>query len=144
MNDRNRNDVALIIGIVILVAGVAALTRNLGILPPFVLDVWNMGRRATGPLALVVLGIVLILLATGSMGRPRLPGRDARLYRSRSDRWIAGVCGGIAAYLDVDPLIVRAVYVLLTLGVNTGFGVIAYIVLAIVVPEEPAGGTSRA
>jgi phage shock protein PspC (stress-responsive transcriptional regulator) len=47
----------------------------------------------------------------------------------------AGVCGGIAAYLDVDPTLVRLFFVALTL--MGGPGVIIYIVLMLIVPEEP-------
>ena len=57
-----------------------------------------------------------------------------RLYRSRSDRMIWGVCGGLAKYFDVDPTIVRVIAVL-SLFVN-GLGILAYIILAIVVPLE--------
>ena len=58
-----------------------------------------------------------------------------RLYRSRKDRQIAGVCGGIADYLAIDPTLVRIVWVILSLA--GGPGVILYIILSIVVPEEP-------
>jgi phage shock protein C len=59
-----------------------------------------------------------------------------RLYRSRKDRKIAGVCGGIAEYFNIDPVIVRVIAVLLLLP--GGFpGLIPYIVLWIIVPENP-------
>ena len=58
-----------------------------------------------------------------------------RLYRSRDDRMIAGVAGGLAHYFNLDPVLVRLAFVLF--GVGTGIGLIAYIVLAIVVPERP-------
>ena len=58
-----------------------------------------------------------------------------RLYRSRSDHMIAGVCGGIAQYLNVDPVIVRLAVVALAL--TTGIGFLAYIVMAVVVPNRP-------
>ncbi len=59
---------------------------------------------------------------------------EKRLYRSRSDRMIWGVCGGLAKYFDMDPTIVRVVVVLsIFLG---SFGIWAYIILAIVVPLE--------
>lgn len=60
-----------------------------------------------------------------------------RLTLSR-DRKIAGVCGGIAEWLDVDPTAVRVAYTLLTLF--TAFsGVVVYIVLWIVMPKEEGG-----
>lgn len=62
---------------------------------------------------------------------------DDRLYRSRHERMISGVAGGLAERLDVDPSIVRVIWVLLVLP--TGFlALLAYVVMAIVVPEEPA------
>jgi len=59
---------------------------------------------------------------------------EKRLYRSRSDRMISGVCGGLARYFDMDPVIIRIIFVLLLFA--HGLGILAYIVLAIVVPQE--------
>lgn len=57
-----------------------------------------------------------------------------RLYRSKRDCQICGVCGGIAEYFDLDPTLVRlALIVFCAAG---GSGVIAYIIAAIVIPEE--------
>ena len=58
-----------------------------------------------------------------------------RLYRSRDDRVLAGVCGGVAEWLDIDPSLVRIVFALLV--ITGGIGLLLYIVMAIVVPEEP-------
>ena len=60
-----------------------------------------------------------------------------RLYRSRDDRMLFGVAGGMARYLNVDPSIVRIVWALLTIA--GGAGLLLYIVAAIVIPEAPAG-----
>jgi len=57
-----------------------------------------------------------------------------KLYRSRSDRKIAGVCGGIAQHFDIDPVLVRVLAVILLLCGSAGL--LAYIILWIVVPEE--------
>ena len=59
-----------------------------------------------------------------------------KLYRSTQDKMLAGVCAGIAEYLNIDPTIVRVLWALITLG-TVGFGVIAYLVLAIIMPENP-------
>ena len=59
---------------------------------------------------------------------------ETRLYRSRSDRMICGVCGGLAKYFDIDPTIVRIIAVLLAFA--NGLGILAYIIMAIVVPQE--------
>lgn len=58
-----------------------------------------------------------------------------KLYRSRQDRVIAGVCGGIANYFDIDPVLIRLIWIVLTmLG---GCGLIGYIVAWIIIPKEP-------
>jgi len=60
--------------------------------------------------------------------------KSNKLYRSRIDRMIAGVCAGLAKYFDIDPTIVRVLFVVsIFIG---GGGIIAYIILWIVVPEE--------
>lgn len=58
-----------------------------------------------------------------------------KLYRIRQGKWIAGVCGGIAKYLEIDPKIVR----LLCAGLIAayGSGLLLYIIFAIFVPKEP-------
>lgn len=58
-----------------------------------------------------------------------------RLYRSRRDVMIAGVCGGIAEYFDIDPTIVRLIAVALILG--WGSGLIAYFIAVIIIPKNP-------
>ena len=59
-----------------------------------------------------------------------------RLFRSNSDRMIAGVCGGVAAYFDVDPSLVRLGTVLLTCLTGLFPMTFGYIVCAIVIPSE--------
>ena len=54
-----------------------------------------------------------------------------RLYRSRSNRIIAGVCGGIGEYLNIDPVIVRILAIIIP-----GFGWVAYLVCALIIPSE--------
>lgn len=58
-----------------------------------------------------------------------------RLYRSRTDRKICGVAAGIAGYFGVDPTLVRLLWVLAFFGF--GVGLLAYIIAAMVIPEEP-------
>ena len=60
-----------------------------------------------------------------------------RLVRSSTDSKIAGVCGGLADYFDIDPMIIRLVWVVLFLCGGTGG--LAYIVLWIVLPLAPTG-----
>ncbi len=58
-----------------------------------------------------------------------------RLYRSRTERWIAGVCGGLSTYLDVDVSALRLAFAVLTLW--HGFGLLLYVLIVVIVPEEP-------
>jgi len=66
-----------------------------------------------------------------------------RLYRSRGDRMLAGVAGGLADYFGVDPTLVRLAFVLLALPGGAP-GILPYIVLALVVPEAPLGAVGPA
>lgn len=59
---------------------------------------------------------------------------ERRLCLSSSDKKIAGVCGGFAKYLDIDPTLVRIAYAVLVLFGGTG--VLLYIICALVMPEE--------
>ena len=57
-----------------------------------------------------------------------------RLYTSSTDKKVCGVCGGIANYFDVDPTVIRLIWVIFTpVG---GSGLIAYIIAAIIMPDE--------
>lgn len=58
-----------------------------------------------------------------------------RLYRSKTNKKLAGICGGIAEYFDLDPTLIRLAWVLFScMG---GSGIVAYIICAIIVPQEP-------
>lgn len=58
-----------------------------------------------------------------------------KLYRSKNEKMIAGVCGGIAEYLDVDVTFVRIIFALLGFAYFSSLA--AYIVLAIIIPKDP-------
>ena len=58
-----------------------------------------------------------------------------KLYRDRSGKMVAGVCSGLAQYLDVDPVLVRVGFILGTFA--NGIGLIAYVVLWVLVPQRP-------
>lgn len=77
---------------------------------------WSIGRAAQGE-------------GGGAMNAPQ------RLYRSRNQKMIWGICGGIAEYLNVDPTVVRLLFVLA--AIVWGGGVLAYLVLYFVMPEAP-------
>ena len=62
-----------------------------------------------------------------------------RLYRNRTDRMIWGVCGGLAKYFNVDPTIIRVLAVISIF--ITGISILAYILMAIIIPLEPTPGS---
>lgn len=59
---------------------------------------------------------------------------EARLMRSETDKMISGVCGGIGAYLGVDPVFVRLAFLLLFFA--SGIGIVLYLALMIIMPSE--------
>jgi phage shock protein C len=59
-----------------------------------------------------------------------------RLYRSKKDRWVAGVCGGLAEYFNIDPVIIRIIAIILVLP-GAVPGLLPYVIMWIAVPENP-------
>ena len=59
-----------------------------------------------------------------------------RLYRSRDNRMIAGVCGGLGEYFNIDPTLIRLLFVA-AVFFGVGGGALAYLIMMILVPEEP-------
>ena len=60
--------------------------------------------------------------------------KDKRLYKSSENRMLCGVCGGIAEYFNIDPTLVRLVWVLITCF--GGAGILAYIIAAVIIPGK--------
>ena len=91
----------------------------------------------------IVLGVVaylaawlLIPRAEAAEGASAAP--QPRLVRSRTDRRIAGICGGLAEYFDVDPTIVRVTWVILSIIAGAVvFGVVAYLIAWFIIPPAP-------
>jgi phage shock protein C len=62
-----------------------------------------------------------------------------RLYRSKNDRILGGVCAGLGEHLDVDPTVIRLIWAVVTL-LSFGTGIIIYILAWIIIPEDDTGG----
>ena len=60
---------------------------------------------------------------------------EKKLYRSTHNKMIAGVCSGLAEYINIDPTIIRVIWALVGL---TGTGLLAYLVCALIIPEKPS------
>lgn len=59
---------------------------------------------------------------------------EKRLYKSRTDRKVSGVCGGLGKYFNIDSTLIRIIWALFAL---TGSGILVYIICALVIPDEP-------
>jgi len=132
-------------GIAFVGVGVLVLLYNLGVFP-FIW--WSIPWKLLFAVLLIAIGTMLIF----SHGRRRSVETDGsekteqaslrrRFYRSIRDRKIFGVCGGLGDFFDIDPTIVRLLFVLLTLF-SAGFGIVAYLILTIVTPEEQIHATT--
>ncbi|HIT54340.1 MAG TPA: PspC domain-containing protein [Candidatus Fimivicinus intestinavium] len=62
---------------------------------------------------------------------------NKKLYRSRNDKMVSGVCAGLANFLNIDPTLVRVIYAVLAVFTAVVPCLVLYIVLAIVIPQEP-------
>jgi phage shock protein PspC (stress-responsive transcriptional regulator) len=136
MSDHNRRtDWSVFGAIALIVLGVWLL---LGKLPW-----WDEFRAAFSwvtslgwPLVLIALGVVL-LLANRRGARADSGAGGKRLYRSRTERMVGGVIGGLGAYLGVDPTWLRIIYAVIAVISGFGPGIVAYLIAMIVIPEEP-------
>lgn len=111
-------------------------------------------EKVASPMRVITLDVVHAAMAQmgepSDFGEPRNGTRTAsagesptdaeperrRLYRSRTNRSIAGICGGLGEFFDADPTMIRLVTLLLILF--GGISIWIYIILWIVIPEEPA------
>ncbi len=138
-------------GILLIVAGSVWLLGNIGI--PLWHGWWSF-RWDVGLAVLLILAGVAFLFGgrnyvsaaspvtpgeTGQQSRPESTGTAApaikRLRRSRRDRKLFGVCGGLGDYFGIDPTIVRLLFVLAVIG-SAGIALVAYLIMAILVPDE--------
>jgi len=131
-------------GGLLLLAGVLLLLNNFGLLPWRIGALWQGVMSVVGPALLIGLGVYLVLVFLGRApdlrrvaragGDLRRAGHSLPLRRSRRDRQLAGVCGGIAAYFDIDSLVVRMAWVLLTVVTGGVLGVAVYVAAVFLAP----------
>lgn len=126
----------IILGVILVVAGFFLGANNLGIIPWQMTEAWRWFGRARGGVGVLLVGIALIVWAQSGR-RISMPRTSGKLLRSRSDKWIAGVLGGLGTHFGVDPTILRLAFIALVVLFDIGGLVIAYIIMAIVVPLEP-------
>lgn len=126
-------------GALLVLLGILLLVNNLGLLPFRLEIIWRTVNAVFWPLLLIGLGVLLVyLLRGGSLDLSRVRGIGERLplRRSRTDRMVAGVCGGIGQALRVDPLLVRITWVLLSVLLLGIAGVALYVLAVLFIPVE--------
>ncbi len=138
-------------GILLVIVGAFWLAGNMGF--PLMHHWWGLSWGFGLPLVLILAGVAFLFggrnYVSGSpeggsepaaAGQPPQEGAaqasPRRLYRSRTERKLFGVCGGLGAHLNVDPTILRILFIAGAFA-SFGFIILLYFIMAIVIPEEP-------
>lgn len=130
-------------GVLLILLGALILISNLGWFAAF--RWWHLSWSTVFPIILIILGGWLIYIhmnkrststesAVQENNTFTQPVRK-ELRRSKIEKKLFGVCGGLAKYFDIDPTVVRIIFVILVLA-SFGWGLLIYIILAILMPEE--------
>ena len=144
------NEKTLFWGALLIIIGVGLLLKQFGFFHYF--NFWSVPWQLIWAIFLILVGIFLLYNRESVRYFKKADAEDeeesgyekqAQIYRSRENRMLSGVCGGLAEYFNIDPTIVRLVYLFLTLA-SVGIGVIAYIIMVIVFPEKPYESDSSA
>ncbi len=142
-NRKTPQNTAIYWGIGLVLMGLSLLPHwrwNHWYLNPFgwhLFDPWFFDWDVFWPVIIILFGVVYLIhvLRQGKETETDKKTTD-KFYRSRSDKVIGGVCGGIAAHLKVDPVIVRIGWVVLSIATKFLLGIILYILCMIIFPEE--------
>ena len=142
---------ALLWGVLLIVLGLIFLSRQIGWhydwhFPFQYFHFWNVPWKTVWPLGLVLLGILYIIhvIRSDNVDQVHRIDKDKRrLFRKKETKMIAGVCGGIGEYLNVDVTIVRILFVLLAFATDIIVWIILYIILIIGLPQETVIQSSK-
>ncbi|MDR3053400.1 MAG: PspC domain-containing protein [Coriobacteriales bacterium] len=107
----NKNSIAVIAGVMLVLFGIWQLAQIL--FGNWFGEIWRVITTVLNilwPLVLVAAGVALVVAA--QKGKLELPS-NKKLFRSTRNKKIAGVCGGLAAYFSIDPLVVRVIFLIL-------------------------------
>lgn len=126
----------VLVGVGLIVLGMFYGAHALDLVPSRVDMMFDYAGRARTGIGILVIGIALLVWARSDR-RFTSPPRGAKLYRSRDEKWISGVLGGLAEYFGMDVTLLRLAFIALVVLFGLGSLVVAYIVMALVVPLEP-------
>lgn len=143
-DNERRNDWTVLLAVGLIAVGVWLLLERVGG-PLFqtINRVFGVVASVAWPLAILGLGVFLLVASKrGTLGKIDVRGK--RLYRSRTDRMVSGVLGGLGQYLDIDSTWLRIGFVLLSIATGGGGGLIAYIIASIIIREEPTAAEAAA
>ena len=138
-------------GILLVAVGTVWFLGNLGL--PLWHHWWGLAWDVVLPVLLILAGVAFMFggrnwlsaapVSPGPFAGPDTPDAgtippapQARLFKSRTEKKIFGVCGGLAAYFNADPTIVRLLFIIASFA-SSGFMVLLYVIMAIVTPREP-------
>jgi phage shock protein PspC (stress-responsive transcriptional regulator) len=128
-------DKPLFWGSLLVVIGLFLLFRQLGLFYSF--HFWQIPWQSVWAVILIGVGAVLLFNKSKSKREEDLGSdSDKKLFRSRSQKMVGGVCGGLSEYFDIDVSVVRVLWVIGTF-LSIGLGILAYIVMLIIFPEQP-------
>jgi phage shock protein PspC (stress-responsive transcriptional regulator) len=128
-------DKSLFWGSLLVIVGLFLLFRQLGLFYSF--HFWQIPWQSVWAIMFIIVGVVLLFNKTRT-DKTEGVGTDSekKLYRSRSQKMVSGVCGGLSEYFDVDVSVIRVLWVIGTL-LSIGLGLLAYVVMLIIFPEQP-------
>jgi phage shock protein C len=128
-------------GLILVSIGLLFLINNFGWFAFY--RFWDISWSVIFPIMIILFGMALIYSQQQARRREDSDMDDQaqnvsykKLYKSRTDRKLFGVCGGLGAYFTVDPTIVRIVFVGLAI-LSVGAGIVLYLAMAIFIPNEP-------
>jgi phage shock protein C len=139
MSKPNGSDRKRFFGVMLILMGLFVLLINLGAESSW----WWISWKIMLPILLILFGGLFIYIYANKRGQDASAAQTAEgearapreLFRSSSDRKLFGVCSGIARYFDLDPTIVRILFVCLVLA-SFGWALLLYIIMGIVMPQE--------
>jgi phage shock protein PspC (stress-responsive transcriptional regulator) len=132
-------DSTFLIAIILIIAGLILFTKEFGIFHYF--HYWHIPWASIWAISLILIGLLLVI--TSNRATKSEEDQDnitknipdlKKIYRSRDNRIIAGVCGGLGDYFNIDPVIIRLIWIFASFA-SVGLGILVYAVLVFVFPD---------